>query len=917
MKHLRKGVSVASVLCLLLSLAAVWMAPGALAAPRSRSAVKTTVENGTQYKLSGYRNALEALTGREVNAVKTIPAVLDSQWQAQVTVKQQDNTKQWTTVNRAMYHDSKYVYAWVDGWGNGYYPGVSMYAPASPDPIKDLTRLCPAKDANNWYDDWAAWAFTAPAAGIYEFGRSPDDDSAAWSETQWFHVIGGSMKVGVRITIDGTTIWPKANDSSLTLNDGWAEVTSAAESVTIPTISDLEMGAGQVLRVECRALTACAEGYYEFNTAASANMTYVKPIPPDDVAPEFPADAAVSNNADAATDTTLTLSWPQATDNKTAQNNLTYKVFYAASAIESLDGLTGVAAPGKTSLTLSGLEGSTDYYVAVAAYDAAGNYVLLAGGPFRTQDPPPKNLAEYEVYDYFDAIQAKLDALPSAQPQNEDIAALESASPWRVQLQKDGVWSYVTKATRADDYLYIKTPDIDWGGNFPGASFYAPKKEKNIDRYYLSQLMPVNPVDAVNPDFKVNAAMVFTAPKAGIYTFRRGSDDKSQSYEMTQYFRSCDGGGGDQEMGVRITVGGATIWPKAEDAEEGGFTIKEGWAVIPGYDATDTSKWVPVPTLSGLEMKAGEVLRVESKVFTQGEMPWFQKITACVAMDLNAELGPDTQAPVFSSGVLEKASASGTSLTLKWPAAADDQTAANGIKYTVFVGKEAITADSLPTEGGVTVTGETTAILGDLTAATDYYAAVVAEDAAGNKSVLSGGPFATLGETEEPDPDDPDDPVIADPTAPLTPNMDANSAGIISSATGRVQIGWNAAPGISHYRAYLFTKTDAGYTLDQKSDSLPYSAAEYTFENLESKNYEIQVVGYNMQGDAVSVYPVIALNMSGIGGGEDSSDGGVHTGPGGSTPVTGERVAVTVFLLAAASGAVVLARFRKPKHTAS
>lgn len=61
--------------------------------------------------------------------------------------------------------------------------------------------------------------------------------------------------------------------------------------------------------MECRALTACAEGYYEFNTAASANMTYVKPIPPDDVAPEFPADAAVSNNADAATDTTLTLSW--------------------------------------------------------------------------------------------------------------------------------------------------------------------------------------------------------------------------------------------------------------------------------------------------------------------------------------------------------------------------------------------------------------------------------------------------------------------------------------------------------------------------------------------------------------------------------------------------------------------------------
>ena len=80
MKHLRKGVSVASVLCLLLSLAAVWMAPGALAAPRSRSAVKTTVENGTQYKLSGYRDALDDLTRTVGDTGAAIPASLNSQW---------------------------------------------------------------------------------------------------------------------------------------------------------------------------------------------------------------------------------------------------------------------------------------------------------------------------------------------------------------------------------------------------------------------------------------------------------------------------------------------------------------------------------------------------------------------------------------------------------------------------------------------------------------------------------------------------------------------------------------------------------------------------------------------------------------------------------------------------------------------
>lgn len=87
MKHLRKGVSVASVLCLLLSLAAVWMAPGALAAPRSRSAVKTTVENGTQYKLSGYRDALDDLTRTVGDTGAAIPASLNSQWQGQVKKK--------------------------------------------------------------------------------------------------------------------------------------------------------------------------------------------------------------------------------------------------------------------------------------------------------------------------------------------------------------------------------------------------------------------------------------------------------------------------------------------------------------------------------------------------------------------------------------------------------------------------------------------------------------------------------------------------------------------------------------------------------------------------------------------------------------------------------------------------------------
>ncbi len=941
MKRLRKSISIASIVCLLMSLATFLGVPGVQAAPR-RAAAKVAVEAGTQYKLSDYRDALDALSR---NAGEAGTAIVDvtSQWQGQV--KKKDATE-WTTVSKVKYAPSQYVYAWIDGyeWG-GCYPGVSMYAPTE-EPKKDLTLLFPLKTDNGAFDDWAAWAFTAPAPGVYKFSQSPIDDSASASETGSFMVRNDvEHKVGIRITIDGSPIWPQEADAEkgITINEGWAEVTHDAP-VDIPDLPDLEMNEGQVLRVECRAYTeehvpvgdeALTGGPWLFSTTASANMTYTGPIPPDEVAPEFPADAAITNNADAATDTTLSLTWPAATDNKTAANNMTYKVFYSTEAIESIDGMEGVTAPDKTSMTLSGLEGSTEYYVAVAAYDMAGNYVLLKAGPFRTQDPPPKNVAEYEVYDYFDDVREYLFA--QASMTNVDISALESESPWRVQLLQDkgaetGDWitANLTTFDAPSGYIYLKNPTYDWGGNFPGVNFYSPKDMPEDGRYFLSQLMPVNPVDSVNPDYKIYAAMTFSAPKAGIYTFRSADEDRAQSFEITPYFRSIDGGGGDQELGVRITLNGKTIWPTEAAAEEGGFEMQDGWAVLPGY-SDDKSNWILIPTLSGLEMKAGDELRVESKAFTQAEMPWYQKVAACVAMDLNAELGPDTQAPAFAAGELAMDSASGTSLTLTWPAATDDQTGDKGIQYTVYVGKEAFTADTIPTEGGVTVTGQTLTLVGDLESGTEYYAAVVAQDAAGNKSTaLFGGPFSTLGGGSDEDPGDEEEPTptLPDPTAPLTPNMDENSAGIMSSAIDKVQIGWNAASGISNYRVYLFAKTDSGYTLDQKSDVLPYSAGEYTFENLESKNYEIQVVGYNMQGDPVSIYPVIALNMVGIGDGSNpgenqpggntpGGDGG-HTTPGDSDiPSTGERVIVPlIFLLAAVSGAVVVARMRKIQRSA-
>ena len=78
MKRLRKSISIASIVCLLMSLATFLGVPGVQAAPR-RAAAKVSVEAGTQYKLSDYRDALDALSRNAGDAGAAIVDVT-SQW---------------------------------------------------------------------------------------------------------------------------------------------------------------------------------------------------------------------------------------------------------------------------------------------------------------------------------------------------------------------------------------------------------------------------------------------------------------------------------------------------------------------------------------------------------------------------------------------------------------------------------------------------------------------------------------------------------------------------------------------------------------------------------------------------------------------------------------------------------------------
>ena len=89
-------------------------------------------------------------------------------------------------------------------------------------------------------------------------------------------------------------------------------------------------------------------------------------------------------------------------------------------------------------------------------------------------------------------------------------------------------------------------------------------------------------------------------------------------------------------------------------------------------------------------------------------------------MTQNVAASEDKHAPAFSEGTVSLDTATDTSLKVKWPTATDDQTADRAVKYTVYVGSEAFTESTIPTEGGIVSDGSMSAIISDLDAATNY-----------------------------------------------------------------------------------------------------------------------------------------------------------------------------------------------------
>ena len=216
---------------------------------------ETTVSPGTQYYLTSLSEKMGATLGDEIFGT----APVDEQWAAQVY-----RDGEWivpTEIKREV--DNIYISEIRDF----VHPSIALWQRNTEfDKNKTVLRMLPYQGAN------VALAFTAPETGRYTFDEIPVSHTPAYDMSSIFDNVG-SKEAGLRITVNGVKIWPEEGE--------WVSVVNGTP-VDVPTIKDILMNQGDILRLECTCLEG-ANAANEVVVVGSAHMIYQSPLITSDV----------------------------------------------------------------------------------------------------------------------------------------------------------------------------------------------------------------------------------------------------------------------------------------------------------------------------------------------------------------------------------------------------------------------------------------------------------------------------------------------------------------------------------------------------------------------------------------------------------------------------------------------------------
>lgn len=267
MKKFRKTVSILLTLCLTAGLAAF--------APLSASAQETSQPSPHTYELYDYFDAYKTAYTNGTEFENT------SAWSMQT---KKYNSDTWITDMSVCdtsidpnwhYIRPDYEVPWVYTAGFAYqiYEQGGRYMNAIAIPANLST--------NPDFNYNVAYTFTAPYDGIYSVSRA--DRQKVWSfyDVDGFHKMSLDEKLdfGVRITVDGTTVWPESDNEYY--RDGWAEfgdLNAKTAYLNVPTIDDIRMNKDSVLRVEFTQFTP-ADTAWNQRILGMVAVSYVKTFP--------------------------------------------------------------------------------------------------------------------------------------------------------------------------------------------------------------------------------------------------------------------------------------------------------------------------------------------------------------------------------------------------------------------------------------------------------------------------------------------------------------------------------------------------------------------------------------------------------------------------------------------------------------
>ena len=211
--------------------------------------------------------------------------------------------------------------------------------------------------------------------------------------------------------------------------------------------------------------------------------------------------------------------------------------------------------------------------------------------------------------------------------------------------------------------------------------------------------------------------------------------------------------------------------------------------------------------------------------------------------DAVAYFNSDLTAPEFAENMAITATdITDNSMNISWNAATDNVTAAANITYKVYASASPITAEKLSQAVlCATVTGNTTATAGGLTAETAYYFAVQAVDEASNSSVWFGDTaYTTTALQNKVTPlafvdFDSDSPIYTD-SASLSGSFFSKAGGIYNSATDAI----TTSPNASQVFVCYF---DEAVTLDADTNSTVYAAVLYSGTSTSGNGYLMNGIG--------------------------------------------------------------------------